>query len=274
MQQQRRLLQLQQQHQQPTDSRTLGRLPEGRVKRSQQTGDLPYSIKRRLRHKRRIHKLWTRTRCPKLKKELNDLSRKISEAVRDFLGVTWEATIDRAVHPESAYHFFTITRALRTGGEAYEEVHGHSTPSFPGDLFITPAALHKIVKCLPKKKVSKPDGISAAALRHLPRRAIVAMNRVFNGIIRTAHESTAPPSIQKELRVIYGDDILRYGESLRQGVARWPHPQATKHLTAACTHKNLHQFSLTTEFLRCHRRLAIRSTPNTSRSITGQLVIS
>ncbi|GBP96495.1 hypothetical protein EVAR_100607_1 [Eumeta japonica] len=56
----------------------------------------------------------------------------------------------------------------------------------PGDLFITPAALHKIVIRLPKESPG-PDGVSTAALRHLPRRAIVAMNRVFNGILRTGH---------------------------------------------------------------------------------------
>ncbi|GBP82032.1 Probable RNA-directed DNA polymerase from transposon BS [Eumeta japonica] len=38
---------------------------------------------------------------------------------------------------------------------------------------------------LPKKKAPGPDGISTAALRHLPRRSIVAINRVFNGIPRT-----------------------------------------------------------------------------------------
>ncbi|GBP62266.1 hypothetical protein EVAR_8605_1 [Eumeta japonica] len=48
-------------------------------------------------------------------------------------------------------------------------------PFFPGDLFIAPAALHKIVMRFPKKKAPGPDGISTAALRHLPRRAIVAM---------------------------------------------------------------------------------------------------
>ncbi|GBP27454.1 hypothetical protein EVAR_17156_1 [Eumeta japonica] len=31
--------------------------------------DLPSSIKRRLQHKRRLRKLWTNIRCPKLKKE-------------------------------------------------------------------------------------------------------------------------------------------------------------------------------------------------------------
>ncbi|GBP61948.1 hypothetical protein EVAR_45005_1 [Eumeta japonica] len=59
-------------------------------------GNLTLSIKRRLRLKRRLHKLWTRTRCPKLKKELNDLLRNISKAAKDFCGATWEATIDCA----------------------------------------------------------------------------------------------------------------------------------------------------------------------------------
>ncbi|GBP63054.1 hypothetical protein EVAR_87426_1 [Eumeta japonica] len=64
-------------------------------------------------------------------------------------------------------------------------------PSLPGNLFITPAALHKIVMRLPKKKAPGPDSISTAALRYLPRRAIVAMNRVFNGILCTGQFSEA-----------------------------------------------------------------------------------
>ncbi|GBP44122.1 Probable RNA-directed DNA polymerase from transposon X-element [Eumeta japonica] len=199
-------------------------------------GDLPLSIKRKLRLKRRLHKLWTRTRCPKLKKELNGLSRNISEAVRDFRGANWEATIDRA--GESAKNLNQLCRQLtraaapkcpitdRSGVWRYdakarteviaehlaeqftpnppatsprlqehhaqvrcrvEEFMVTALPPPPGDLFITPAVLHKIIIRLPKKKAPGPDGVSTAALRHLPRRAIVAMNRVFNGILRTGH---------------------------------------------------------------------------------------
>ncbi|GBP72632.1 Probable RNA-directed DNA polymerase from transposon X-element [Eumeta japonica] len=36
-----------------------------------------------------------RTRCPKLKKELNDLSKKISGAVRTFRRATWEQPLTR-----------------------------------------------------------------------------------------------------------------------------------------------------------------------------------
>ncbi|GBP53955.1 Probable RNA-directed DNA polymerase from transposon X-element [Eumeta japonica] len=199
-------------------------------------GDLPLSIKRKLRLKRRLHKLWTRTRCPKLKKELNGLSRSISEAVRDFRGATWEATIDRV--GESTKNLNQLCRQLtragapkcpitgRSGIRRYdakaraeviaehlaeqftpnppatssnlqkhytqvrkrvEEFMATTSPPLPGDLIITPAALHKIAICLPKKKAPGPDSISTAVLRHVPRRAIVAMNRVFNGILRTSH---------------------------------------------------------------------------------------
>ncbi|GBP04940.1 RNA-directed DNA polymerase from mobile element jockey [Eumeta japonica] len=48
---------------------------------------------------------------------------------------------------------------------------------------------------LPKKKAPHPDGISTAALRHLPRRAIVAINRMFNGILHTGQFSEAWKSI-------------------------------------------------------------------------------
>ncbi|GBP39185.1 hypothetical protein EVAR_26971_1 [Eumeta japonica] len=73
-------------------------------------GDLPLSIKRRIQHKRRPHKLWTHTRCPKLKKELKDLFRNISEAVKDFRGMNWEAYIDRA--DESARSLNQLCRQL------------------------------------------------------------------------------------------------------------------------------------------------------------------
>ncbi|GBP51687.1 RNA-directed DNA polymerase from mobile element jockey [Eumeta japonica] len=59
-------------------------------------GDLPSHIKVTLQQKRRLHKLWARTRYPKLKKEFNNLAREISIVIKDFRGVTWEATINQA----------------------------------------------------------------------------------------------------------------------------------------------------------------------------------
>ncbi|GBP42180.1 Probable RNA-directed DNA polymerase from transposon BS [Eumeta japonica] len=128
-------------------------------------------------------------------------STNISEAVRDFRGANWEATIDRA--GESAKNLNQLCRQLtrasapkcpitdRSGVRRYdakaraeviaehlaeqftpnppatspnlqkhhaqvrfrvEEFMATAPPSLPGDLFITPAALHKIVIRLPKKK--------------------------------------------------------------------------------------------------------------------------
>ncbi|GBP49207.1 Probable RNA-directed DNA polymerase from transposon X-element [Eumeta japonica] len=130
--------------------------------------DLPPSIKRRLRRKRRLHKLWTRTRCPKLKKEINDLSRKISKVVRDFRGATWETTIDRA-------HTRTCTRSKVW--RIHDRTNGH----------FGEAETAKAIFRLPKRKAPEPDGISTAAIKQLPRRAMVAMTRLFNGILRTVH---------------------------------------------------------------------------------------
>ncbi|GBP16477.1 hypothetical protein EVAR_10050_1 [Eumeta japonica] len=56
----------------------------------------------------------------------------------------------------------------------------------PRVLFLSPTELHKLVLRV-KKKASGPDSISTAALRHLPGKAIVAMNRVFSGILHTDH---------------------------------------------------------------------------------------
>ncbi|GBP63473.1 hypothetical protein EVAR_49526_1 [Eumeta japonica] len=45
-------------------------------------GDLPLHLREKMQQKRRIHKLWTRTCCPRLNKKLNELVRKLAIAVR------------------------------------------------------------------------------------------------------------------------------------------------------------------------------------------------
>ncbi|GBP59666.1 hypothetical protein EVAR_39823_1 [Eumeta japonica] len=49
-----------------------------------------------------------------------------------------------------------------------------SSSLLPGDLFLSPAELHKIVLRLSKKKAPEPKGILTATLRHISRRAMVA----------------------------------------------------------------------------------------------------
>ncbi|GBP17478.1 RNA-directed DNA polymerase from mobile element jockey [Eumeta japonica] len=87
------------------------------------------------KHKRRLHKLWTHTRCPRLKKKLNEFTKRLAIAVKDYRGAAWEE--------EDARKCMAITPL-----------------PLPGDLFLSPAELHEIVLCLPKRKAPGPDGIS------------------------------------------------------------------------------------------------------------------
>ncbi|GBP11204.1 hypothetical protein EVAR_6027_1 [Eumeta japonica] len=73
-----------------------------------------------------------------------------------------------------------------------ERVHKLMATSLPlpGDLFLSPAALHGVVLRLPKKKAPGPDDISA--LRHLSKRAIVdglyhPLNTLFIGTECSTH---------------------------------------------------------------------------------------
>ncbi|GBP27497.1 hypothetical protein EVAR_14318_1 [Eumeta japonica] len=130
-------------------------------------GDLPSHIKVRLQQKLKLHKLWACTRCPKLKKQLT-ISPERYPWQSDFRGAAWEATIDQA--DESSKNLNRLCRQLtRT-----------STPLCPivnRDLFLSSAELHKFMLRLPKKKVPRPDAISTAALRHLPRRTMITWKR-------------------------------------------------------------------------------------------------
>ncbi|GBP53842.1 hypothetical protein EVAR_42562_1 [Eumeta japonica] len=72
--------------------------------------NMPLSIKTRLRRKRRLLKLWTRIRSPKLKSELNELARVISEAVRYFCSAIWKVRINWAV--ESSKNLNQLCRQL------------------------------------------------------------------------------------------------------------------------------------------------------------------
>lgn len=51
--------------------------------------ELPEYIRRDIQKKRKLRKFWQRTRCPKVKTELNTLTAKIKESVRDWRGMKW-----------------------------------------------------------------------------------------------------------------------------------------------------------------------------------------
>ncbi|GBP16319.1 Probable RNA-directed DNA polymerase from transposon X-element [Eumeta japonica] len=60
-------------------------------------------------------------------------------------------------------------------------------PQLPVDYYVSPAETVRTILRLPKRKAPGPDGILTIAIEQLPRRAMVAMTRLFNGILRTGH---------------------------------------------------------------------------------------
>ncbi|GBP47615.1 hypothetical protein EVAR_30329_1 [Eumeta japonica] len=77
--------------------------------------DLPPHLREKMQQK--SHKLWTRTRCPRLKKKLNELARKLAVAVRDQRGTAWEETIDDA--SESVKKLHQLNRRLAKNNDIY-----------------------------------------------------------------------------------------------------------------------------------------------------------
>ncbi|GBP21147.1 RNA-directed DNA polymerase from mobile element jockey [Eumeta japonica] len=60
-------------------------------------------------------------------------------------------------------------------------------PSLSGDYYGSPTETARAIFRLPKRKAPGLDGIPTIAIKQLPRRAMVAMTRLFNGMLRTGH---------------------------------------------------------------------------------------
>ncbi|CAG5055373.1 unnamed protein product [Parnassius apollo] len=58
--------------------------------------DLPREICVQIKRKRALRKLWARTRCPRIKTQLNTLSEELSVAVQAFRGEAWDRRIQKA----------------------------------------------------------------------------------------------------------------------------------------------------------------------------------
>ncbi|GBP40344.1 Probable RNA-directed DNA polymerase from transposon X-element [Eumeta japonica] len=140
--------------------------------------------------KTKLHKLWTCTHYPRLKKELNALARRLAIAVRDYRSAAWEETIDHA--SENMKNLHQLNRQLtktsasvcpianRTGARCYD----------------APARAEAIAEYLKRQFSPNPPATSPTTQEHyarveekeeLPRKAMVVMNGVFNGILRTGH---------------------------------------------------------------------------------------
>ncbi|GBP24039.1 RNA-directed DNA polymerase from mobile element jockey [Eumeta japonica] len=76
--------------------------------------------------------------------------------------------------------------APRAGGTRVEEFDGPGAALLQETISVSPAETGKMISRLPNEAPG-PDGIPTAAIRQLPRRAMVAMTRLFNGILRTGH---------------------------------------------------------------------------------------
>ncbi|CAH4031954.1 unnamed protein product [Pieris brassicae] len=88
-------------------------------------------------------------------------------------------------------------RALEVETAVAEQL-GAPPPADEEVLFFSPSAVKKHAARLKLRKAPGPDGITNAALRHLPHRAVVTLMRLYNAILRTAHF----PDPWKEAQVI------------------------------------------------------------------------
>ncbi|XP_050362050.1 uncharacterized protein LOC126781214 [Nymphalis io] len=80
---------------------------------------LPSSLRVKLRKKRNLRRLWARTRCPRVKRDLNRIAEEVSRALVALEDDYWESTIDRASeHDTTLYHLC-------------KQLTGHDSPVYP-----------------------------------------------------------------------------------------------------------------------------------------------
>ncbi|GBP18015.1 RNA-directed DNA polymerase from mobile element jockey [Eumeta japonica] len=87
-------------------------------------------------------------------------------------------------------------------------------PPLSEDYYVSPTETVRTILRLSKRKVPGPDEIPTTAIKQLPRRAMVAMTRLFNGILQTDHfprswkteRVIAIPKTGKDPRLTSGPD--------------------------------------------------------------------
>ncbi|GBP35879.1 Probable RNA-directed DNA polymerase from transposon X-element [Eumeta japonica] len=93
---------------------------------------------------------------------------------------TWRTPHSTPDSREAASHQKQIERRV-------QEFLLATVPPLPGDYYLPLAATAKGIVRLPERKVLEPDGIPTIAIKQLPRRVVVTMTRLFNGILRTGY---------------------------------------------------------------------------------------
>ncbi|GBP33080.1 Retrovirus-related Pol polyprotein from transposon 297 [Eumeta japonica] len=136
--------------------------------------DLPPRLQCASQHKRNLQRLWAKTRCPRVKRVLNRVAQELRQEEEQF-----------TPHPASDSH--AITAHHEEGEHRVQEFLSAPIPPPPGDYYMSPAEKARTILRLPRRKVPGPDGIPTIANKQLPRRAMVAMTRLFDGILRTGH---------------------------------------------------------------------------------------
>ncbi|GBP26886.1 Probable RNA-directed DNA polymerase from transposon X-element [Eumeta japonica] len=77
-------------------------------------------------------------------------------------------------------HHDEVERRLR-------EILSAPIPPLPGDYYVSPVEIVRTILRLSNQKAPGPDGVPTTAIKQLPRRAMVAITRPFNGISWTGH---------------------------------------------------------------------------------------
>ncbi|CAH2092081.1 unnamed protein product [Euphydryas editha] len=71
---------------------------------SRQKDPLPYALREKIKRKSKLRKLWTRSRCPRVKTELNRIAEEISRALAALDNDFWEDAVDRAAEDDTALY--------------------------------------------------------------------------------------------------------------------------------------------------------------------------
>ncbi|GBP91286.1 RNA-directed DNA polymerase from mobile element jockey [Eumeta japonica] len=195
-------------------SAAITRLPA----RTSRRWDLPPHLKLALQKKCNLQKLWARTRCPRIKRELNHIKQVLRQALWTFRGAAWEETIEQAGEDWKPLHLLCrrLTRSPapecplfdKTGTRRYaakdraeilaehlEEQFTPHTPSDRGSIAIRAGGT-------PRGRI--PDGPGAALAgddqaiqRHTPDRTL--SEELEHGLCHCHTEGRQGPPTRNEL---------------------------------------------------------------------------
>ncbi|TLM35262.1 reverse transcriptase family protein, partial [Acinetobacter baumannii] len=75
-------------------------------------GILPAHLKAIIRRKRGLRRLWATTRCPRIKRELNELEAELAAKISSYRGYAWEERIEEAREDPSSVSLHRLCRQL------------------------------------------------------------------------------------------------------------------------------------------------------------------